>query len=231
MSATARTTGWAAIAYAVVYVLTFVTNIVISMVGPASSVRYRTPEQMVADRLFGDIGALGFALLGTTLIIIAIGLRRLIWSDDSVTGAAASSVGVIAGAGLMLAGAAIAAQHGFAPNDLAPSGADAATQLAIVQGGYLLTGAATFLACIGLLVWLSWVAIAARRERVFSTPLIAATWLAALAPIASVALTSFPFGLLVTIPYAAGLGISLLRRARRMDATDAASIARAAMPA
>jgi hypothetical protein len=231
MSTTARTTGWAAIAYAVVYVLTFVTNIVISMVGPASSVRYRTPEQMVADRLFGDIGALCFALLGTTLIVMAIGLRRLIWSDDSVTGAAATSVGVIAGAGLMLAGAATAAQRGFAPNDLAPSGADAATQLAIVQGSVLLTGAATFLASIGLLVWLSWVAIAARRERVFSTPLIAATWLAALAPIASVALTSFPFGLVVTIPYAAGLGISLLRRARRMDATDAASIARAAMPA
>ena len=174
---------------------------------------------MTADRLFGDIGALGFALLGTTLIVMAIGLRRLIWSDDSVTGAAASSVGVIAGAGLMLAGSAIAAQRGFAPNDLAPSGADAATQLAIVQGSYLLTGAATFLASISLFVWLSWVAIGARRERIFSTPLIAATWLAALASIASVALTSFPFlRLLVTIPYAAGLGISLVRRARRIDA-------------
>ena len=66
MSATARTTGWAAIAYAVVYVLTFVTNTLVSTVGPASGVRYRTPEQMIADRLFGDIGAIGFALLGAS---------------------------------------------------------------------------------------------------------------------------------------------------------------------
>ena len=72
--------------------------------------------------------------------------------------------------------------------------------------------AATFLASLALLIWLSSVAIAARRERTFSAPLIAATWLTAVGPFASFALTGFPFGLIVTIPYAAALGISLVRR-------------------
>jgi hypothetical protein len=230
MSATARTTGWAAIAYAVVYVFTFVTNALVSTLGPASDVHYRTPLQMVADRPYGVVGALGFALLGSALIVMAIGLRRIIWDDDSIGGAAASSIGVIAGAGLMLSGAAAAAQRGFAPNDLAATGADTATQLAIVQGGFLLTNAAVFLANLAMLVWLSSVAVAARRERTLSARLIVATWLTALAPIASAALTGFAFGLLVTIPYAAALGISLLRRARRSEATTAASTAPAASP-
>lgn len=231
MSATARMTGWAAIGYAVVYVLNFITIILVATQRPASATRYSTPEQMVNDRLLGDVGALGWALMGTALIVVAMGLRRLIWGDDSIGGAAASSAGVIAGAGLMLAGAAIAAQRGYAPNDLAGTGADAATQLAIVQAGSLLTNAATFLASVGLCVWLSWVALAARRSHALSTRWIAATWLAALAPITSSALTSFPIGLVITIPYFAALGVSLVRRARRMEATEASPIARAASPA
>ena len=63
--------------------------------------------------------------------------------------------------------------------------------------------AATVLASLAMLIWLSSVAIVARRERTFSAPLIAATWLTALAPFASFSLTGFPFGLIVTIPYAA----------------------------
>jgi hypothetical protein len=47
--------------------------------------------------------------------------------------------------------------------------------------------------------------------------------LAMLAPFASFALTGFPFGLIVTIPYAAALGISLVRRGRRLAATAAAA--------
>jgi hypothetical protein len=231
MSATARTTGWAAIAYALIYIGTFVSNILASILGPQSSSRYRTPDEMSADRLFGDVGAIGFALLGATLIVVAIGLRRLIWGDDSIAGAAASSIGVIAGAGLMLAGAALGAQRGYAPNDLAATGADLAMQRAVVQGGSLLGHAATFLASLAMLIWLSSVAIVARRERTFSAPLIAATWLTALAPFASVALTGFPFGLIVTIPYAAALGISLVRRGRRLAATAAAATAPAASPA
>jgi hypothetical protein len=231
MSATARTTGWAAIAYAVVYVLTFVTNALVWTLGSASDVQYRTPLQMIADRPYGDVFAISFGLLGAALIVVATGLRRLIWSDESTGGAAASSVGVIAGAGLMLSGAAVAAQRGFAPNDLAGTGADTATQLAIVQGGFLLTNAATFLASLALLVWLSSVAVAARRERTLSARLIVATWLAALAPIASAALTGFAFGFLVTIPYMAALGISLVRRGRRMEATAAGPLPRAASTA
>jgi hypothetical protein len=221
MSATLRTTGWAAIAYAIIYFGTFVSTIVGSMLSPQSSIRYRTPDEMSADRLFGDVGAIDFALLGVTLIVVAIGLRRLIWGDESIAGAAASSVGIIAGAGLMLAGAAIGAQRGFAPNDLAATGADLAMQRAVVQGGSLLVNAATFLASLGLLIWLSSVAIAARSRRTFSAPVIAATWLTALAPFASVALTGFPLGLILTIPYTAGLGIALVRRGRRLDATAA----------
>ena len=230
MSATARTTGWAAIGYAVVYTATFVTNALMSTLGPASNIVYRTPAQMMADRLFGDVFAIGFALLGAALIVVAHGLRRLVWGEDSIGGAAASSVGVIAGAGLMLSGAAAAAQRGFAPNNLAGTGADAATQLAIVQGGFLLTNAAVFLASLAMLIWLSSVAVAARRERTLSSRLILATWLAALAPFASAAMTGFAFGLLVTIPYTAALGISLVRRARRMEATAAGLIAPAASP-
>jgi hypothetical protein len=55
-----------------------------------------------------------------------------------------------------------------------------------------------------MLIWLSSVAIVARRERTFSATLIAATWLTALAPFASFALTRFPFGLIVTIRAAMG---------------------------
>jgi hypothetical protein len=231
MSATARTTGWAAIAYAIAYVLTFVTNALVSTLGPASDVHYRTPLQMIADRPYGGVFAISFGLLGAALIVVATGLRRLIWSDESTGGAAASSVGVIAGAGFMLSGAAVAAQRGFAPNDLAATGADIATQLAIVQGGFLLTNAANFLASLALFVWLSSVAFAARRERTLSTRMIVATWLAALAPIASAALTGFPFGVLVTIPYMAALGISLVRRARRIEATAAGPLGRAASTA
>jgi hypothetical protein len=109
MSADARTTGWAAIAFAIVYIGTFVSNMVLAMLGPASGIRYKTPDQMIADRLSGDVGAIGFALMGATLIVVAIGLRRLIWDEDSIVGTAASSVGAIAGAGLMLTGAAIGA--------------------------------------------------------------------------------------------------------------------------
>ena len=94
-----------------------------------------------------------------------------------------------------------------------------------MQGGFLLTNAATFLASLALLVWLSSVAVAARRERTLSVRWIVATWLAALAPIASAALTGFAFGLLVTIPYMAALGISLVRQARQLEATAAASAA------
>lgn len=231
MSATARTTGWAAIAYALVYIGAVVSNILLSMLGPASGVRYRTPDQMAADLLSGDIGAISFALLGAALIVVALGLRRLIWGDASIAGAAASSVGVIAGAGLMLAGAAIGAARGFAANDLAATGADIATQRAVVQGGSLLVQAATLLASLAMLIWLSSVAIVARRERTFSAPLIAATWLTALAPFASFALTGFPFGLIVTIPYAAALGISLVRRGRRLAATAAVATVPAASAA
>jgi hypothetical protein len=231
MSSTARTTGWAAIAYAVLYVLTFVTNALVSTLGPASDVAYRTPVQMMADRPYGVVFAIGFGLLGAALIVVATGLRRLIWSDDSIGGAAVSSIGVIAGAGFMLSGAAVAAQRGFAPNDLAGTGADTATQLAIVQGGFLLTNAANFLASLAIFVWLSSVAIAARRERTLSTWLIVATWPTALAPIVSAALTGFPFGFLVTIPYMAALGISLRRRARQSEATVEASAASGALPA
>lgn len=49
--------------------------------------------------------------------------------------------------------------------------------------------------------------------------------LAMLAPFASFALTGFPFGLIVTIPYAAALGISLVRRGRRLAATAATATA------
>ncbi|MDP9227010.1 MAG: hypothetical protein M3P18_24835, partial [Actinomycetota bacterium] len=84
MSATARTTGWAAIAYAIIYIGAFVSNILLSMLGPASGVRYRTPDQMAADLLGGDVGAISFALLGAALIVVAIGLRRLIWGDASI---------------------------------------------------------------------------------------------------------------------------------------------------
>lgn len=55
--------------------------------------------------------------------------------------------------------------------------------------------------------------------------------LAMLAPFASFALTGFPFGLIVTIPYAAALGISLVRRARRMELNAAGVAASAASPA
>ena len=41
----------------------------------------------------------------------------------------------------------------------------------------------------------------------------------------------FPFGLIVTIPYAAALGISLVRRGRRLAATAAAATAPAASAA
>jgi hypothetical protein len=54
--------------------------------------------------------------------------------------------------------------------------------------------AATVLASLAMLIWLSSVAIVARRERTFSAPLIAATWLTALAPFASFALTGSPSG-------------------------------------
>ena len=231
MSATARATGWAAIAYAIVYVGTFVSNILLATLGPASSVRYKTPDQMIADRLFGDVGAIGFALLGATLIAVAIGLRRLIWRDESIVGSAASSIGVIAGSALMLAGAAIGAQRGFAANDLAATGADLAMQRAVVQGGFLLTNAAIFLASISMLIWLSAVAVAARRERALSGPMVAMTWLAAVGPFASVALTSFPILLLVTIPWAAALGISLVRRGRRLTVTPPATPEPAVSPA
>ncbi len=164
MSETARTTGWAAIGFAIVYVGTFVSNMVLAILGPASGVRYKTPDEMIADRLAGDVGAIGFALMGATLIVVAIGLRRLVWGDESIVGTAASSVGVIAGAGLMLTGAAIAAARGFAANDLAATGADIAMQRAVVQGGSLLVNAAFFLASLALLIWLSSVAVAARRE-------------------------------------------------------------------
>ena len=229
MSATARTTGWAALAYAIIYIGAFVSNILLSMLGPASGDRYRTPDQMAADLLGGGVAAISFALLGAALIVVAIGLRRLIWGDASISGAAASSVGIIAAVGLMLAGAAIAAQRGFVPNDLAGTGADLATQRAVVQGGILLTHAATLLASLALLIWLSSVAIVAQRKRTFSMPLIAATWLTALAPFASFAFTGYPpFALIVTIPYAAALGISLVRRGRRLAATDLAASAAAA---
>ena len=223
MSTTARTTGFAAIAFALIYIGTFASNIVLSILGPGSGVRYKTPDQMMADRLPGDVGAIGFALMGATLIVVAIGLRRLVWSDQSIVGAAASSVGVIAGAGFMLTGAALGAARGFAANDLAATGADIAMQRAVVQGGSLLMNAAFFLVSLALLIWLSSVAIAARRERTFSAPLIAATWLAAVGPFASVAVTSFPILLLVTIPWAAALGISLVRRGRRLAATAPAA--------
>ena len=90
---------------------------------------------------------------------------------------------------------------------------------------------ATVLASLAMLIWLSSVAIAARSRRTFSAPVIAATWLTALAPFASFALTGFPFGLIVTIPYAAALGISLVRRGRRLAATAAAATAPAASAA
>ena len=231
MYETARTTGWAAIAFAIVYVGTFVSNMVLAILGPASGVRYKTPDQMIADRLAGDVGAIGFALMGATLIVVAIGLRRLIWGDESIVGTAASSVGVIAGAGLMLTGAAIGAARGFAANDLAATGADIAMQRAVVQGGSLLVNAAFFLASLALLIWLSSVAVAARRERALSGRLVAATWVAAIGPFASLALTSFPILLLVTIPWAAALGISLVRRGRRLAATAAAATVPAASPA
>ena len=86
MSATARTTGWAAIAYAVCYVLTFVTNALVSTLGPASDVHYRTPLQMIADRPYGDVFAIGFGLLGAALIVVATGLRRLIWTMTRLSG-------------------------------------------------------------------------------------------------------------------------------------------------
>ncbi len=86
----------------------------------------------------------------------------------SIVGTAASSVGVIAGAGLMLTGAAVGAARGFAANDLAATGADIAMQRAVVQGGSLLVNAAFFLTSIALLIWLSSVAVAARRERALS---------------------------------------------------------------
>ena len=231
MSATARTTGWAAIAFAILYLGTFVTNMVLAILGPASSVRYKTPDQMIADRLSGDVGVIGFALIGATLIVVAVGLRRLIWGDESIVGTAASSIGVIAGAGFMLMGSAIGAARGFAPNDLAATGADLAMQRAVVQGGFLLMNAAFFLVSVALLMWLSSVAVAARRERALSGRLVAATWVAAIGPFASIALTSFPILLLVTIPWAAALGISLVRRGRRLAASVEAPTVPAASPA
>ncbi len=231
MSETARVTGWAAIAFAIAYVGTFASNMVLMILGPGSGVRYKTPDEMLADQLSGDVGAIGFALVGASLIAVAIGLKRLIWGEESIVGAAASSVGVIAGGGLMLAGAAIAAARGFAANDLAATGADLAMQRAVVQGGSLLMHAAYFLASIALLIWLSAVAVAGRRKRALSGRLVGATWVAAIAPFASIALTSFPILLLVTIPWAAGLGISLVRRGRRLAAADAVTSVPAPSPA
>lgn len=219
MSTAARTTGWAAIAYVVLYLLTFVTNALMSALGPGSDIEYRSPEQMMADLPSGIVFGVSFALIGTALTVVALGLRRVVWDDESIAGTATSSVGAIAGAGLMLGGAAAAAQRGFAANDLAGTGADPATQLAVVQAGFLLTNTGFFLASLAILVWLSSVAIAARRYRTLPPPLILGTWLTALAPIVSIALTGFASGLLVTIPYAAALGIVLLRRVRQHEAS------------
>lgn len=55
--------------------------------------------------------------------------------------------------------------------------------------------------------------------------------LAALAPFARFALTGFPCGLIVTIQYAAELGISLVRPGRQVAATAAAATAPAASAA
>ena len=216
MTTTFRTTGLAAIAYAALYVLTFVSNAGIALLR-SRSVDYLSPEEMAADLPYAVLGGILLGSLGACLIGVATGLHRIVWSDESHVGVVATILGIIAGAGFVLAGASAAAQRGYAANDLAGTGADMSTQLAVVQGGFLLTNAAFFFVSLAALAWLGCVALAGRRRGTLPRWLIVGTWIAAITPTLTIVLTGFSSGILVTIPYAAALGVWLLRQARRGD--------------
>jgi uncharacterized membrane protein len=204
--------GVAAIAYAALYLVAFIANSLASTMVASYAEEYPTPAQMLDQRPYSATLAIAFVVVGILGIVALTGVATYLGRAGSVLAPGLKTITAALGAGVFGFGVAATAQRSMANDYIAGSGADAAAQSAVVQGLFVIPQ--TFAALFGVAFagWLILAAAAGRRGLLpgwmrVTNVLVGVVGLLAL-------YVGFPFGLLLSIPYFAVLGVWALRTSR-----------------
>jgi hypothetical protein len=208
-----RTAGRAGIAFAIAYVITFVLNTAISTLSPTFSIEYPTPAQMQESQWYGALFALLFTLVGLLAVVALGGVARLLDDAGSTLAPATRATIAAVGTGFFFFGAGPVTQHGFVNEYIAGAGASPETQSTVVQSLYVLAQAGPVLVSYAAAAFFAVTAIAGRRS--LPRPLVVIHAIIAIMIPAVTFAFAFAGGLVLLIPYLAGTGIWLLRRAAR----------------
>ncbi len=204
--------GVAAIAYAALYLVAFVANSLASTLVDSYAEEYPTPAQMLDQLPISATLAIAFTVVGILGIIALTGVATYLGRAGSALAPALKAIAATLGAGVFGFGAAATAQRSMANDYIAGSGADAAAQSAVVQGLFVLPQTFGIVFGVAFAGWLILAAVAGRRGLLprwmrLTNVVVGAAGLLAL-------YAGFPFGLLLSIPYFAALGVWALRRSR-----------------
>lgn len=228
-----RVAGWGTLGFSLAFFVTFVVNALMNM--GATGPDYPTASEMAADFGGGALFMLLWGSAGVAIVVAAVGLSAAVWPADAIASRVATSFGVIAGAGWIMAGVSGFAQRTALLNgNIAGAGADPAAERAVVEGLYIGVHTGGILFAFAALPWLALVAIGATKRHAMSRVAIGCLWVASVASLAGFLISGLQFGLLVVLLAFAVLGTSLLRRARkasRMTGAAASASAEVSAPA
>jgi hypothetical protein len=212
-AAALRTAGRAGIAFTIAYVVTFVLNTTMSTLSPTFSIEYPTPAQMQETQWYGALFALLFTVVGIFAVIALGGVARLLEDAGSTLAPAGRATIAAVGTGFFFFGAGPITQHGFVNEYIAGAGASPEVQSTVVQSLFVLAQSAPVLVSYAAAAFFAVTAVAGRGA--LPRPLVAIhVILAVLIPAITFAF-AFAGGLVLLIPYLAGTGIWLVRRAAR----------------
>jgi hypothetical protein len=162
---------------------------------------------------YGALFALLFTIVGIFAVTALGGVSRLIEDAGSTLAPASRATIAAVGTGFFFMGAGPITQHGFVNDYIAGAGASPEVQATVVQSLYVLAQAAPVLVSYAAAAFFAVTAIAGRRTLPLPLVVIHAL-IAVLIPAVTFAF-AFAGGLVLLIPYLAGTGIWLLRRASR----------------
>ncbi|GAA1770179.1 hypothetical protein [Luedemannella helvata] len=204
-----RTAGRAALAYAGLYLLTFVANSFASTMVASFAEEYPTAAQLQDQLPISATFAAVFAAAAVLGIVALTGVATYIGRAGSTLAPALRALAGAVGVGMFGSAVAALVQRGMINDYIAGSGADAAAQSAVIQGLFALPQ--TFAAVTGI-AFASWLVVAALTG-------LLPTWMRVINLIVGLVsvlalYVGFPIGLLLSIPYFAALGTWALRASR-----------------
>jgi hypothetical protein len=227
MHASLRVAGWATLAYAIAFLVTFVVNATVSTL--IDFPEYPLATEMQAMRWDGILFLSLWGSAGVALVVAAPALSAVVWPDGGLPARIATSFGAIAAGGWMFSGCAAFAQRTELLNgNIAAVGADPEAERAVIEGLFALVHVGGVLFAFAAAPWLGMVAFGAAHHTRMSRTSVGLLWVAGIAPLLVFLVSGFQFGFLATMLALGVTGTLLLRRARRVPAEPAGSAARGA---